>query len=198
MLHMPHLQCSALIPTADCYLLRKALLGLLFGLLIGGERALRRRPRTVPPGAIIRTLSFVGLGCSLAVGAFDPPQPQVAAGVLTGIAFLGTGIILKDETSSAVTGVTSAASIFFLAALGACVGVGRLWTGTILAGLAIIVLEAEDLGLRSIEHRRSSRRPSVPPPLSTDPPSEQSAAKEAPPGEQQPGASLNEPEAGPR
>jgi putative Mg2+ transporter-C (MgtC) family protein len=139
------------LPTNDSELLLKALAGLLCGLLIGFERAYRRKPENVHPGAIIRTLAFIGLSCSLAVGAFDQPQPEVVAGALTGIGFLGGGIILRNATGDAVTGITTAAGIFFMAAVGAIIGVGRFWTGAIVSIAAFIVLEADALLLAQFE-----------------------------------------------
>ena len=135
-------QILELLPSEDRDLLVKALVGLLCGLLIGIERALRRSPPNIPPAATIRTLAFIGLGSSLAVGAFVPAQPQVVAGALTGIGFLGTGIILRRETGDAVNGVTTAAGVFFIAAVGAIAGVGRLWTGAAASIVAVVLLEA--------------------------------------------------------
>jgi putative Mg2+ transporter-C (MgtC) family protein len=140
----------------DQRLLKVALYGLLFGMLIGVERAVRKKPPGVHPGVIIRTLSLIGLGSSLAVGAFPPPeQSAIAAGVLTGIGFIGAGIIYRGAgvgqdlpqgpDEGEVVGVTAAAAIFFLAAVGVSVGIGRTWTAAILTAVAIALLEIEVL-----------------------------------------------------
>jgi putative Mg2+ transporter-C (MgtC) family protein len=116
----------------------------------------RKKPPGVHPGVIIRTLSFIGLGSSLAVAAFPPAeQSGIAAGVLTGIGFIGAGIIYRGAgvgqdlpqgpDEGEVVGVTAAAAIFFLAAVGVCVGIGRTWTAAILTVVAIVLLEIEVL-----------------------------------------------------
>ena len=156
------------LPVEDWRLLGAALCGLLFGMLIGVERAVRKKPPGVHPGVIIRTLSLIGLGSSLAVRAFPPPERSaIAAGVLTGIGFIGAGIIYRGTSvgqdlpqgpdEGEVVGVTAAAAIFFLAAVGVCVGIGRIWTAAILTAVAIGLLEIEVLLLFLVRKRRERR-----------------------------------------
>jgi putative Mg2+ transporter-C (MgtC) family protein len=162
------------LPVEDRQLLRSAFLGLLLGMLIGAERAWRRKPRGVNRGVIIRTLTFIGGGSALAVAAL--PEPEVIAGVLTGIGFIGAGLILRGEGEGQgldlglgrgqaqgrgqdeveVTGVSTAAGIFLLAAMGVSIGVGQEWTAGIVAIFVFLILEVEIL-LDWIVRRRRER-----------------------------------------
>ena len=95
-------------------------LAVLLGGLIGIERELTRRP------AGVRTHMLVCLGCALFTEvsqAFISPSPdRVAAQVVTGIGFLGAGTILR--TGLDVKGLTTAASIWTVAAIGMAVSIG--------------------------------------------------------------------------
>ena len=116
---------------ADEALLR-ILLSILLGGLIGLERELHGRAagfRThilVCLGATIITLASTKLYPGFAnltsnnVVRIDPGR--IAAGIVTGIGFLGAGVILRSE--KAVRGLTTAASIWFTAGLGIVIGVG--------------------------------------------------------------------------
>ena len=100
--------------------LAKLGLAVLLGGLIGIERELTRRP------AGVRTHMLVCLGCALFTElsqAFASPSPdRVAAQVVTGIGFLGAGTILR--TGIDVKGLTTAASIWAVAAIGMAISIG--------------------------------------------------------------------------
>jgi putative Mg2+ transporter-C (MgtC) family protein len=100
--------------------LAKLGLAVLLGGLIGIERELTRRP------AGVRTHMLVCLGCALFTEisqAFVSPSPdRVAAQVVTGIGFLGAGTILR--TGIDVKGLTTAASIWTVAAIGMAISLG--------------------------------------------------------------------------
>ncbi len=116
--------------------------------VIGLEREFHGRP------AGLRTHILVGSGAALAMvsaSAFSGLDPaRLAAGIITGIGFLGAGTIMRGENW--VRGLTTAASIWFVATVGIVTGVG-LW---ILASggtaLGLIVLEGVDY----LEHRITS------------------------------------------
>ncbi|HVK76983.1 MAG TPA: MgtC/SapB family protein [Kofleriaceae bacterium] len=97
-------------------------LSLVCGFLIGYERELRGKP------AGISTNSFVIAGAMLFTTlsiAADPNSPaRIAAQVVSGIGFLGAGMILKEEIAGKVTNLTTAASIWFSAAVGMALGFG--------------------------------------------------------------------------
>jgi putative Mg2+ transporter-C (MgtC) family protein len=97
---------------------------ILCGGIIGIERQLRGKAAGIRTSILIclGTAIFVALGSSLSPGTADPTR--VLAQVVSGIGFLGGGVILARK--GLVTGVTSAAVIWVLAALGAMIGLGHL------------------------------------------------------------------------
>jgi putative Mg2+ transporter-C (MgtC) family protein len=110
---------------------------ILCGGIIGIERQLRGKAAGIRTSILIclGTAIFVALGASLAPDTADPTR--VLAQVVSGIGFLGGGVILARK--GLVTGVTSAAVIWVLAALGAMIGLGHL--------RATIVLTLATLGI---------------------------------------------------
>jgi len=119
------------------------LVSLGLGTLVGWERQLGRKP------AGLRTHVLVCLGSTMmvllvphAIAAypdknFDPTR--IAHGVITGIGFLGAGSVIRHE--GFVHGLTTAASVWMVAAIGLAVGMHAYplaVTGTV---LALVVLE---------------------------------------------------------
>ena len=96
-------------------------LSLLFGFAIGAERESRGKP------AGISTNSFVIGGAAMFTFVslqVDPNSPaRIAAQVVSGVGFLGAGMILKSERGT-VTNLTTAASVWFAAAIGMTLGFG--------------------------------------------------------------------------
>jgi len=96
----------------------------LLGAIIGIERSLRRRP------AGMRTSLCVSLGAALftilsieiARRTGDTSTTRIASNIVQGIGFLGAGAILRERGS--VTGLTTAATIFAIAAMGMAAGGG--------------------------------------------------------------------------
>jgi putative Mg2+ transporter-C (MgtC) family protein len=94
------------------------LLSVGLGALIGFERELKRRP------AGLRTHMLVCLGATIFTIvslSFDIQPGIVAAGVVTGIGFLGAGSIIAHRGH--VRGITSAATLWVVAGIGLAVGV---------------------------------------------------------------------------
>lgn len=63
---------------------------------------------------------------------------RLPLGILSGIGFIGAGAILRKE--SMVTGVTTAATIWFITVIGLCFGGGQLWLGVVGTLLALVIL----------------------------------------------------------
>lgn len=108
------------------------------GTVIGLERQLRGKVCGVRTSILIcmGTQVYVQLGAVLTSAAADPTR--VVGQVMTGIGFLGAGVMfLRGGT---VTGVTTAAVIWMLAAIGSVIGTGRHATAVLLAVVTVCVL----------------------------------------------------------
>lgn len=116
---------------------------ILCGGIIGLERQLRGKAAGIRTSILIclGTALFVSLGASFGTQGVDPTR--VLAQVVTGIGFLGGGVILAREGS--VVGVTSAAVIWVLAALGSLVGLGHLLAAIILTLITVGLLLGVEL-----------------------------------------------------
>lgn len=127
----------------------RVLVALALGALIGTERQLRQRM------AGLRTNALVSAGSALfvAVSILSPEaqdKERIAAQVVSGIGFLGAGVIFKEGLS--VRGLTTAASIWITAAVGILIGVGFYFPAILATLLTLGVLSA----FRWIEARMPS------------------------------------------
>ena len=114
------------------------------GVIVGLERQLRGKPVGVRTGCLIclSTAVFVRLGVTVATPDTDPTR--VLGQIVTGVGFLGAGVMLSRDGT--VTGVTTASVIWSLAAIGSSIGFGytteavmlSLVTVGILAGMEVI------------------------------------------------------------
>ncbi|MGQ9573256.1 MAG: MgtC/SapB family protein [Dehalococcoidia bacterium] len=106
------------------------------GAFIGLERELRGYP------AGVRTVALVALGAALFtdVGQLLSEENRVAAGIVTGIGFLGAGVIFREGHT--VQGITTAATIWSAAAVGMAVGRELYLVAGLGAVLVFILLEA--------------------------------------------------------
>jgi putative Mg2+ transporter-C (MgtC) family protein len=111
---------------------------LLCGGLIGLERQWRGKPAGIRTSILIcmGTEIFVSFGAVLQGGTADPAR--VIGQVITGVGFLGAGVIMGKE--DVVKGVTSAAVIWILAAIGVAIGTGYLLTALALTLVTVGVL----------------------------------------------------------
>jgi putative Mg2+ transporter-C (MgtC) family protein len=121
--------------------------------LLGGVIGLNRDLHHKPSG--LRTLSIVGLGSALAVLAVasdTAAASRIMQGLLTGIGFLGAGVILRDQSNGKVHGLTTAAAIWTTASLGAVCGLGQ-WRLVIVAALIMAVILAVGGKVEKAVHR---------------------------------------------
>lgn len=112
-------------------------LALIAGLLIGGERELRGKPAGISTQTLVISGAMLFAFLSQAVGVGDPTR--IAAQIVSGIGFLGAGIILKSETSKKVTNVTTAASIWYSAAIGMALGFNFHFIALAAAVYAVVI-----------------------------------------------------------
>lgn len=111
---------------------------LFVGGLIGFERQFRGKPVGIRTSSLIvlGTYLFVAASNSTLTSSADPTR--VVGQVITGIGFLGAGVMMTKD--GAVLGVTSASTIWVLAALGVCIGLDNIATAVKLSFVVIIVL----------------------------------------------------------
>ena len=109
---------------------------LVLGVVIGVERELRNKP------AGISTHCFVMAGACLVTfisTVADPNSPaRIAAQVVSGVGFLGAGMILKSDNNT-VRNLTTAAAVWFAAAVGMAIGIGWYAIAVIASVYAVIV-----------------------------------------------------------
>lgn len=123
---------------------------LALGALIGAERERRDRAST-SHSAGVRTLALVSLGSALVmiisaygflqfhgIAGVQVQPAQIAAQVVSGIGFLGAGVILLRKDT--VRGLTTAATIWLVAGIGLTCGLGFLWEATLATVLALVLL----------------------------------------------------------
>ena len=126
------------------------------GTAVGFNRELRDKPLGM------RTLALVALGSAVAsvaalsfLGAEAPPDALarvvqgILSGVLTGIGFIGAGVVLRDRRSTTVYGLTTAATVWITAALGIACALAT-WTVVI---TGVVLTLAVLFGLNWVEHR---------------------------------------------
>lgn len=133
----------------------RVVVALFAGLLIGFERELSHHP------AGLKTHSLVCMGAALtglitsemalmvtkyaeyaaesaAYGRVNLDISRIAAGVVTGIGFIGAGCIMKSKDGTIVTGITTAATLWVTANIGFAIGMGFLWMSALIVGVVII------------------------------------------------------------
>lgn len=108
------------IGTMEIEFLIDLLLSLFCGLIIGVERELRDKPAGIGTHTTVITSSMLFTFMSRNIVGGDPTR--IAAQIVTGIGFLGAGMILKSESTHSVHNLTTAASIWYSAAIGMALG----------------------------------------------------------------------------
>jgi putative Mg2+ transporter-C (MgtC) family protein len=144
------------LPAASIgYFTARAAMALILGAAIGLERQWRQRM------AGLRTNALVALGAALfelfavlLTGQHGVDPTRIAAYVVSGIGFLGAGVILREGVT--VRGINTAATIWCSAAVGVLAGAGYIPVAAIAAGLVLLA----HLGLRPIA-RKLDRMPAT-------------------------------------
>jgi putative Mg2+ transporter-C (MgtC) family protein len=132
------------------------LIAVLLGAVIGINRDLHGKP------AGLRTHALVGLGAALVVVACARLAgsahhqadviSRVVQGVITGVGFLGAGVILRDPSDDRVHGLTTAAGIWVTAVFGVASGAGAYREVGLGLGLALLVLVLGGSIERAVHH----------------------------------------------
>jgi len=118
--------------------IKSCLVAVLCGFLIGLEREWYKKP------AGIRTSILVCIGAYtfITIAKFlqpDDSAARVLGQIVTGVGFLGAGLIISEQGS--IKGITSAATIWILAAIGSLAGFGYLGGAILITLLTLFVLQ---------------------------------------------------------
>lgn len=129
----------------DLIFIARAALAAGLAFLVGWEREYRGSP------AGDRTHALVALGAAaftaIGVESFPATAEKLIAGVVTGVGFLGAGMILREGGN--VRGLTTAAGIWAVASIGVVAGAGEYVMSVMLTALMLLLLEWERLPLLS-------------------------------------------------
>ena len=119
---------------------------LLFAIILGGILGFQRAEAGKAAG--MRTHMLVTLGAAIVVllphltGMSSADLSRIIQGTLTGIGFIGGGVILKMSEQHQIVGITTAASIWLTVTIGIATGTGRLGLALVGTMLAFIILTA--------------------------------------------------------
>ena len=144
------------LPLLDVLL--RLLVAFLCGAAIGLNREFHRKP------AGFRTFALVSLGSAIVVivmkgeGGSDAVS-RVIQGILTGIGFLGAGVIFRRETPSKVSGLTTAAAVWLTAGLGVAAGLGQFTVAIAGAVISLALLLLGGPFERLITGNRKKKEP---------------------------------------
>lgn len=134
----------------------RMLSAILIGCVIGIDRDLHGKPTgmktlgLVSLGACIATMCVQGFSMTL---SSDADVSRAVQGIVTGVGFLGAGVILQNPRENRVRGLTTAASIWMTTAVGIVCGLG-VWSAALIAMILMIAL----LTLGRVVEKRLLRR----------------------------------------
>jgi putative Mg2+ transporter-C (MgtC) family protein len=118
-------------------------LRVLMAMVLGGILGFQRGKAEKPVG--LRDLVLICSGAALFTvvsiyGFGIADQTRVAAGIVTGIGFLGAGVIMRRDDSNVVKGLTTAATIWITAGIGMAAGSGMYLIAGVITVLVFLVL----------------------------------------------------------
>ncbi len=133
--------------THDFALFGRIALAAGLGFAVGWEREVRGHP------AGSRTFALVAAGSAgftaIAVDAFPGTADKLIAGIVTGIGFIGAGVVLRDPTGH-VRGLTTAAAIWSIASIGVIAGAARFVLAVLVALFYLVMLELPSIPLLKV------------------------------------------------
>jgi putative Mg2+ transporter-C (MgtC) family protein len=123
------------VPGSTTAIIVRLLLATGLGLVIGLNRELQQKPAGLRTHALVALgaalFALVGLELTQFAGGRDPSAlSRIAQGIVAGVGFIGGGVILRREDTKGVHGLSTAASIWIVAAAGLAAGCG-LWRSSI-------------------------------------------------------------------
>ncbi|GAB4460307.1 MAG: MgtC/SapB family protein [Armatimonadaceae bacterium] len=147
---------------SDLQILLRLLLAVVLAAVLGWNR------EHAGKAAGLRTHMLVGLGATLFIvlgevflDRYQRPNENLNAdpiriieAIVTGVSFLGAGMIFVSRTRETVVGLTTAASIWVTAAMGIAVGLERYLLAVAVTGLCLLILEFTRFVERDTTHKK--------------------------------------------
>jgi putative Mg2+ transporter-C (MgtC) family protein len=128
----------------DIHLVARVAIACGLAYAFGFERQLRGSP------AGNRTFVLIGGTAAAITSVAGTTSPQAIAGILTGIGFIGAGVVFVHGAT--IRGLTSAATVFAVAGIGIVLGYGHLYLGLFVAAGFLFMLELQHIpGLRFLD-----------------------------------------------
>lgn len=133
------------VMSTSWHIVIRILLSMLCGGLVGLERELTDHPAGIRTHILVTVGACVFTTMSLYGFPGFLQGDRVAAAVVTGISFIGSGAILRSRDGW-VTGLTTASSLWSVAGIGMLFGTGFYVVGFVVTGIALVVLRPVDWG----------------------------------------------------
>lgn len=133
----------------------KALLAVVAGIILGMERELKDK------AAGLKTITVICLGSALftilsyKMGGDDHESTRIASYIVSGIGFIGAGVIFKDKLD--VSGLTTAGIIWLAAAVGMAIGFGEFYVAATFIAAALFIIFSSKWINRLIRPSKQSR-----------------------------------------
>ena len=127
------------------YLIPKMIIAALCGSIIGWEREIKNKVAGIRTHILVCVGACLYTAISFTIGEqFKVDPTRIIGQIVTGIGFLGAGVIYKAEDK--IVGVTSAAFIWFVSSMGVLVGIGYLFSSLVVTlGLLLTMIGIERL-----------------------------------------------------
>jgi putative Mg2+ transporter-C (MgtC) family protein len=113
-------------------------ISVVLGILIGAEREYRNKSAGLRTFILICFGSCLFTVLSVKIGIDDPDR--IAANIITGIGFLGAGVIFKGDNK--IDGITTATTIWATASIGMAVGSGYVYLAVLCTLLVLVILSS--------------------------------------------------------
>jgi putative Mg2+ transporter-C (MgtC) family protein len=138
----------------------QALGAALLGALVGFERGRSGKDAGMRTHALVATASAIACGLGdMLISTMDQSgdATRTLHAVITGVGFIGAGAILHSDHGT--TGVTTAASVLFVAVIGGCVGLGAPLLAVLGCAMALIVLRVLGRWQHLRQHKNDATHP---------------------------------------
>lgn len=133
----------------------RMLLAAFLGALIGTERELTRHYAGIVTNIIVCVGAFAFTSFSFLAGNHEVDVTRIAAQVVSGIGFLGAGVILSDGTK--VKGINTAATVWASASVGMLCCLDKFWYAAITAAAVVVSHLVIHPITEAIKKRRNKR-----------------------------------------